>query len=160
MHFGFSYVGLVYLLMLAVPNVIWTKNRPKDYARYAGNENRLLLAFERIGEVAVSCAALVFSDFNLRPWSPWCWWLIVSFALMLLYEVFWIRYFGSEKEMRDFYRGFAGVPLAGATLPVAAFLLLGIYGRNIPMIVSTVILGIGHIGIHAAHSGEVKSRRD
>ena len=69
--------------------------------------------------------------------------------------------FGSEKEMRDFYRGFAGVPLAGATLPVAAFFLLGIYGRNIPMIVSTVILGIGHIGIHAAHSNEVKkSRRD
>ena len=160
MHFGFSYVGLIYLLMLTVPNVIWAKNKPKDYGRHAGNESRVLLVFERVGEAAVSCAALVFSDFNLRPWSPWSWWLIASFALMALYESFWIRYFKSKKTMGDFYRSFAGIPVAGATLPVAAFFLLGIYGRNIPMVVSTVILGIGHIGIHIAHANEVKSSRD
>lgn len=26
-HFGFSYVGLIYLLMLFIPNIIWTKRR-------------------------------------------------------------------------------------------------------------------------------------
>ena len=63
--------------------------------------------------------------------------------------------------MRDFYRGFAGIPVAGATLPVAAFFLLGVYGRNIPMLLSTVILGVGHIGIHLAHAKEGnKPRRD
>jgi hypothetical protein len=41
-------------------------------------------------------------------------------------------------------------------LPVAAFFLLGVYGRNIFMIVSTIILGIGHIGIHLAHREEVE----
>ena len=51
MHFGFSYVGLVYLVMLMLPNIIWTKNQPKDYEKYALNENKVLLAFERIGEV-------------------------------------------------------------------------------------------------------------
>ena len=61
--------------------------------------------------------------------------------------------------MRDFYRSFAGIPVAGATLPVAAFFLLGVYGRNIPMLLSTVILGIGHIGIHLAHAKEVKKSR-
>ena len=30
MHFGFSYVGLIFLLMLFVPNFLWTKHRPKD----------------------------------------------------------------------------------------------------------------------------------
>ena len=44
--------------------------------------------------------------------------------------------------------------MAGATLPVAAFFLLGVYGRNNPMLLSTVILGIGHIGIHLAHAKE------
>ena len=44
MHFGFSYVGLVYLVMLMLPNIIWTKNQPKDYEKYAQNENRVLLA--------------------------------------------------------------------------------------------------------------------
>ena len=63
--------------------------------------------------------------------------------------------------MRDFYRGFAGIPVAGATLPVAAFFLLGVYGRSIPMLLATIALGIGHIGIHLAHAKEGnKARRD
>lgn len=152
MHFGFSYVGLIYLMMLMTPNLMWTKNKPKDYDKYVGNENKVLLAFERLGEVLVSTVAVIFTDFNLRFWTPWSLWLVLSFALMLLYEVFWIRYFKSEKTMADFYSSLLGIPVAGATLPVAAFLLLGIYGRNILMIVSTVILGIGHIGIHLGHA--------
>ena len=161
MNFGFSYVGLVYLVMLMVPNIIWAKNKPENYEQYARNENRALLTLERIGEALVSAVALVFSDFNLRPWDAWCLWLVLSFALMLLYEAFWIRYFKSGRTMRDFYRGIAGIPVAGATLPVAAFFLLGVYGRNVPMLLSTVILGIGHIGIHLAHAKEVdKSGRD
>ena len=93
MHFGFSYVGLVYLVMLMLPNLIWTKNQPTDYEKYARNENKVLLAFERTGEVLVSCFSLIFSDFNIKPWSSWSWWLVLSFVLMILYEVFWIRYF-------------------------------------------------------------------
>lgn len=100
MRFGFSYVGLIYLIMLMTPNMLWTKNKPKDYDKYVGNENKVLLAFERVGEVLVSAVAMVFSDFNLRSWTPWSLWLVVSFVLMLLYEVFWIRYFNSEKTMR------------------------------------------------------------
>lgn len=159
MNFGFSYVGLIYLAMLMVPNLIWAGNKPQNYEQYAGKENRVLLTFERIGEVLVSAIALVFSDFNLRPWDAWCAWLVLSFIPMLLYEAFWIRYFRSEKTMRDFYRGFAGLPVAGATLPVAAFFLLGVYGRNLPMLLATVILGIGHIGIHLAHAKEEKESR-
>lgn len=155
MRFGFSYVGLIYLMMLMTPNMLWTKNKPKDYGRYVGSENKILLAFERVGEVLVSTVAVIFTDFNLRSWTPWSLWLVVSFALMLLYEVFWIRYFRSEKTMADFYSSLLGIPVAGATLPVAAFFLLGIYGRNILMIVATVILGIGHIGIHLDHAREI-----
>ena len=41
MHFGFSYVGLIYLVMLMLPNILWTKNQPKDYDKYARNENTI-----------------------------------------------------------------------------------------------------------------------
>lgn len=58
------------------------------------------------------------------------------------------RYFKSQKTMGDFYSSLCGLLVAGATLPVLAFLLLGIYGKNPFMVVSVVILGIGHIGIH------------
>lgn len=155
MRLGFSYVGLIYLVMLFVPNIIWTKHQPKDYDKYIGNENKLLLTLERIGEVLVSGIALVFSDFNLRNCHLWLLWLGVSFAMMVLYEVFWVRYFRSKKEMSDFYSSILKIPVAGATLPVVAFFLLGIYGENILMIVFSIILGIGHIGIHLAHRNEV-----
>ena len=75
---------------------------------------------------------------------------------MIMYEIWWVRYFRSEKRIRDFYSSFLFVPVAGATLPIIAFLLLGIYGKVIWLIVSTIILGIGHIGIHLQHKRELK----
>ena len=159
-HFGFSYVGLIYLLMLFIPNGIWAKNQPEGYEKYVKNENKILQMFERIGEVLVCCLVLIFSDFNIRFHSIWCLWLIVSFLLMLLYEIYWIRYFRSERTMTDFYSSICGVPVAGATLPVLAFFLLGIYGCNVFLIVAVIILGIGHIGIHVGHYKEINHNND
>lgn len=74
---------------------------------------------------------------------------------MIIYEIYWVRYFNSPRTMKDFYSSLLGVPVAGATLPVLAFFLLGIYGKNFFMIISVIILGIGHIGIHWNHKREV-----
>ncbi len=158
-HFGFSYVGLIYLLMLSIPNMIWTRHQPKEYAQYAQKESKVLQGFERIGEILVSCIVLVFSDFNVRFDSLWSVWLLLSFILMLLYEVYWVRYFRSEKNMSDFYRSICGIPVAGATLPVCAFFLLGIYGSNAFLLLAVIILGIGHIGIHLQHRNQIYRRR-
>ena len=73
---------------------------------------------------------------------------------MILYEIYWIRYFRSEKTMKDMYSSILGVPVAGATLPVLAFGLLAVYGGNLPMLIAVIILGIGHIGIHLQHRKE------
>ena len=93
MHFGFSYVGLIFLAMLIIPNLFWTKNQPKDYDKYVGNENKILLMFERIGEVLVSALCLVFSDFNFMPIAPWSIFLFIAVVLMILSvaEVFGYR---------------------------------------------------------------------
>lgn len=80
---------------------------------------------------------------------------MAAFALMILYEIWWMRYFKSERRLTDFYSSFLGVPVAGATLPVMAFFLLGIYGKVIWMLMASVILGIGHIGIHLQHRKEI-----
>lgn len=155
MHFGFSYVGLIYLAMLFVPNLFWTKHKPKDYDNYVKNENKVLRIFENIGQVLVTCIVLIFKDFNVKFDSVWTIWLLISFVLMVLYEINWLRYFKSEKTMRDFYSSLLGIPVAGATLPVIAFLLLGVYGENLLLIIAAVILGIGHIGIHLNHKKEI-----
>ncbi|MBQ3735986.1 MAG: hypothetical protein II855_03525 [Candidatus Methanomethylophilaceae archaeon] len=152
MEFGISYVGLIYLLMLFIPNIMWSKAQPLDYD--AGNENRILLAMERAGEVAVTCIAPIFSDFNLRPWTAWSWWMVASFSAMVLYEVYWARYFRSGRTMRDQYGSMFGIPVPGSSLPVVAFLLLAVYGCNPILAVAASVLGIGHIGIHLAHARE------
>lgn len=154
-HFGFSYIGLIFLFMLMIPNIIWSKNKPKDYDKYVGNENKVLLVFERIGEVTVVGISLIFSDFNINEISYWLCILAAAFILMILYEIYWIRYFKSEKTMKDMYCSLLGIPVAAAALPVTAFLLLGIYGKNIFLIISAIILGIGHIGIHLNHKKEI-----
>lgn len=155
-HLGFSYIGFIYLFMLFVPNIMWLKNLPTDYDKIVGNENKILLLFERIGQVLVTICALIFLDFNISPFSYWTVWLIASFALMLMYECWWFKYFTHEKTLENFYGSFFGIPVPGATLPILAFLLLGIYGKVIWMLISTLILGIGHIGIHLQHSKAIK----
>lgn len=119
-HLGFSYIGLIFLLMLFVPNIIWARNPPKGYN--SQNENKILLAFERAGQVLVTTTALIFSDFNIHGSLAWNILLAVAIIIMLLHEIWWIRYFKSEKTLKDFYGNFCGIPVPGATLPIAAFL--------------------------------------
>ena len=151
-HLGFSYVGLIFMLMLLIPNLLWMKKQPQGYS--AEKENRFLALLERVGEALTTCCALIFSDFNLRQWSNWSWWFVAASALMVMYEIWWIRYFKSERRLTDFYSSFLGIPVAGATLPVLAFFLLGVYGEVVWMLMASIILGIGHIGIHLQHRRE------
>lgn len=153
-HFGFSCMGLIFLVLLFIPNTVWTKRKPQGYTPQKGN--RILFCFERAGEVLTCCCALIFSDFNWSGYSAWVWWLFAAAVCMLLYELWWVRYFHSERKLSDFYSSFLGIPVAGATLPVVAFFFLGIYGKVIWMMISAVILGIGHIGIHLEHRRELE----
>lgn len=152
LHFGFSYIGLIFLLMLTIPNIIWTKNKPKKYEEYEKNENKFLLAFERIGQVLVTTLMLIFSDEKECFRFPQVLFLIAALIAMLMYELWWVKYFAGERRMQDFYSSLLGIPVAGATLPVVASALIGICKCNLPLIIATIILGIGHIGLHLIHS--------
>ena len=163
-RFGFCITGLVFLLMLYIPNIIWgIKPKPEGYEESAKRENKILLVMERIGEAAVTCLLVIFPAINPRvvkltdglyfKFKVIVW--ITAFVLMLLYECYWIRYFRSPKKLADFYSSFAGFPLAGASLPVIAVFLLGLYSGNLIIVGASIILGIGHIGIHYMHKKEI-----
>ncbi|WP_341349133.1 hypothetical protein [Eubacterium xylanophilum] len=161
---GFCITGFVFLLMLFIPNIYWgVKAKPEGYDEAAKKENKLLLLFERAGEVSVSYSLLIFPALNpyikLLPQRVFYEDKIImcftAFVLMILYECYWIKYFRSERTLKNQYSSFAGFPVAGATLPVIAVLFLGLYSMNLVVIVSGVILGIGHIGIHLMHYKEI-----
>jgi len=113
-HLGFSYIGLIFLLMLFIPNIIWIKYKPVAYD--SSIENKILL----------------------------------------IYEIAWFKYFKSERKVKNFYADLYKIPLPLATLPVTAFLLVGVYGNVIWLVISSIILGIGHIGIHIQHLNVLK----
>ncbi len=162
---GFCITGMVFLIMLFVPNIIWAKKgKPDGYDEAAKRENKVLLAAERVGEAAVSVSLLIFTAIEPRvmmlpeglyfEWTMILW--ITAAVLMIMYECYWIRYFHSPKTMKDLYSSFAGAPVAGASLPVLAVLLLGLYSGNLVIIGASVVLSIGHIGIHIMHRRELQ----
>lgn len=154
MRFGFSIVGMIFLLMLFAPNTRWAKNRPLGYDAMVKHENRVLLALERVGQVVTTCAAVVFvSPQGLT--MPWLLWLVAAFALMVLYEVAWVRYFRGGEELTDMYAPLGPIPIPLASLPVAALALLGVWYQSPITVLATFVLGIGHIGIHLGHRGEL-----
>lgn len=159
-QFGFSVSGFIFLVMLFVPNIIWAcGNKPKGYEQAGKCEPRVLLVFERVGEVATTVSLLVFPSINplviKLPDGVYFRWNLVlwttAVVLMILYECYWVKYFRSARTMKDMYSSFLGFPVAGATLPVMAVILFGVYSHNLAVIASALILGVGHIGIHLVH---------
>jgi hypothetical protein len=140
--------------MLFIPNIIYASD--KSTFKPTLDENKVLVWLERLGQALVSTIVLIFSDFNPRGWSLWTIWLVVAVIFMLMYELWWIRYFRSSKTLAHFYSSYAGIPVAGATLPIIAFFLLGIYGQVVWLLFAVIILGIGHIGIHIEHRKALK----
>ncbi len=45
--------------MLVIPNIVWSKNKPKGYEKYVRCENKVLLLFERVGEMLVTCLTFI-----------------------------------------------------------------------------------------------------
>ena len=153
---GISAIGIIFMLMLFIPNIIWSKNLPAGYEEAAKRENKLLLALERTGETLVT--ALVATDRRLDSFSlsPRTGYPVIALILMILYELYWIKYFRSSRTLSDMYSDYCGFPLAGASLPVFAVFLLGVCACNIFLIAASLILGIGHIGIHLMHKKEIE----
>ena len=157
MQFGFSIVGVVFLAMLFIPNIRWAKKQPLGYEELSRRENKTLLLFERIGQVLATTSAVVFvcpQGFSL----PWLLWFMAAFLLMLLYELAWARYFRGGEKLDGMYQPLGPIPVPIATLPVAALALLGIWYQSPVAVISAVILGIGHIGIHLRHLHELQHR--
>lgn len=81
---------------------------------------------------------------------------------MLLYEIYWIRYFRSEKNHAGFLWQPAGYSHPGRHTPPhrRLFAFGGLWKKNIVLAVSVLILGVGHIGIHLMHLKAIPPRQD
>lgn len=150
--FGFSAVGLVFLLCLFVPNILYGLKQPAWQAGMSAAEPAYFRIPERIGEILVSVLLLCMKDLRWpTTWTANVWWFAAAAVLMALYLAAWARYFAGAGTPEDFYGPLLGVPIPLALLPVAAAILLGIYARSFWLIFAGAVLGFGHLGIHILH---------
>ncbi|MGI6217615.1 MAG: hypothetical protein ACOYIK_08395 [Coriobacteriales bacterium] len=157
MNLGISPVGILFLAALFVPNIIWARDLPEGYEELSRGESRVLLILERVGQVLTTVAAIIFVPTDEFGW-PSLAWLLVALVLMILYEIAWARYFRHGRSLGYMYAPLGPIPVPIATLPVIAFILLGIWCGSPVLVLSAAILGVGHIGIHARHYRELRDR--
>lgn len=154
---GFSVMGLVFLLLLFIPNIIFGITITDEVKASMQEENKILLFMERVGEALVTVSLVIFPAINPRLlykrniclfWANRFEWFVLAMIFMAIYEAYWIRYFISKKTVNDFYYSMLGMPLSGASLPCAAVIALSIYSGNLVILAAGLFLSIGHIGIH------------
>ena len=64
----------------------------------------------------VTCILLIINDFNINKISIWSIILLIAFILMILYEIYWIRYFKSSNTMKDMHISLLGIGHIGIHL--------------------------------------------
>lgn len=150
---GFSYVGILFLFCLFIPNIMYLFNLPIDYVKT--EENKILGALEKIGQALCTILLVISKNLDIKGINLWTIWLGIAIILMVMYLRCWVRYFQGGHVSKDFYTSFLGIPLPMAVLPVSAILLLSVYGKVLGLGIASVILGIGHIGITAQNKTSI-----
>lgn len=108
-----------------------------------------------MGQVLTTCTSLIFVCPEGAPF-PWVFVLIAAALLMILYEIAWVRYFRDGEKLDGMYQLRGPVPVPIASLPLAAFVLLGIWHNSPLAAITVIIIAVGHIGIHLGHLHELE----
>lgn len=158
-RFGFSWLGVAFVVALFLPNIIWAKNRPRNADPQWG-QSSVALGLERLGQILVCAAAITCARLQLGTWRSASWMIVAAAALMVAYEVWWARYFKEHRNDPGFYSGFIYIPVSGAFLSLGSFLLLGIFAQDLLLIASVGVLAIGRAGVDQAHKKEQRMREE
>lgn len=144
----FILIGITFTLMLLVPDVLWLRLRPDNdgYARFF-KAHPFLLALESSPKYLTIVNALFFighpaPDTKTSLWLPVC-----GFVLMLAYDIGLMKRIAQNKASCGLYDMLFGLPPQEAMLPIAAFILLGIYEQSFSIIFTSFLWAVGHIAI-------------
>ena len=135
----FNYYGLIAVFVVMLPNIlcaIFDKTAFENKVK-----NKWLLSCEQIGRIG----CIVFMIFNI-PYTYFGFWfesallayLIVGGALLLIYCLGWIIFRNSRSLAKMLWLSIT---------PTVLFLFCGIMISSIPLIVCSIIFGVGHITV-------------
>lgn len=140
----FNYYGLIAVVIILIPNIIYAvKTKAKYESKFS---NKAFSVIEQIGRYG----CMLFMTFNV-PYTYFGLWfdcaltvyLAVGGALLLVYCLGWIARSKNKGTI---------IALWLSVTPTALFLFCGITVSSIPLIICSVLFGIGHITISYKNS--------
>ena len=144
----FNYYGLIAVLFILLPNIIVAI---VDKGAFQNKlNNKAIIVVEQIGRYC----CMAFMVFNI-PYTYFNFWfdnalavyLIVGGCLILLYYLCWII----------FRKGSCTAKMLWLSVtPTVLFLFCGIMVASIPLIISSILFGVGHITVSYNNRSEDK----
>ncbi len=135
--YWFNYWGVVIILLMMIPNIIYAKKHKIDFK--TGYANKFLELVEQI--CRYGCIFCMICNFP--NWQDYFWfdqgrtvYIFTSAGLCLIYYIFWIVCWKKYGMIRA---------LSLSIIPTIIFLTCGIMMLYIPLIVFAVLFGIVHI---------------
>lgn len=137
-------VNLLIPLLALMPNLLLISFPSKNTSkRVIEKGSAFLMIFEGIGRVGVM-AVPIFSEVHLREQYE-LFSLLGMVMFLLLYYLGWARFYGRGREISLLYKPLFGIPIPLAFAPIGYFLCAAIIMHSLLLLVSTVLLAIGHI---------------
>jgi hypothetical protein len=129
------------LLAVIFPPVI----RLPNYPQFNDSGLRLMTVVERAGQMG--CFIIPFFYHIDIQNSRDVILLFLMIMVITLYYAGWLRYLLGGRAEVLFYRSMLGIPLPMAVMPVVYFLLAAAWLNSIWLLISALILGVGHITV-------------
>ncbi len=134
----FNYIGLIFVVLLLIPNFIFAFKKKTEYNKHC---NMALEIFEQIGRYC----SMIFMVFNV-PYTVFGFYfaygqvvyIAINSALLLTYYSSWIIFW---------YRDCLTKSLMLSIIPSSLFIISGVLLANIPLIVFAIIFAVFHIWI-------------
>lgn len=142
----FSLPGLLVSVAFFVPSVVLLVWPSRDRGTLKATPGSWwgLTALERLGQAGcVVAPAATGATGGLNGWS------VGVFACIAAYWALWARYLLGGRRAAALYEPVWRVPVPMALLPVAGFLLAGVWLRSPWVLAAAVVLAGGHIAVSA-----------
>lgn len=134
-HHWFSLTGLILVLLILAPNIVYAIKHPHSENRCTSRLMNILEQIGRYGCILLTVFDFGFLEFGYSLLSIVISCLLGSAALLLAYWICWIPFFRKPGKR---------LALALAVLPACIFLLHGIARQDIPLIAAAILFGIAH----------------
>lgn len=144
----FNIFGLVFVVALMIPNIVYAIKRKDDFKNK--EKNKLIEITEQVGRYG--CMGFMIIDipgtyFNTISNNTLIAYIAVNAVLVALYYTIWIIYFKKNCMFKA---------MTLSIVPSALFLFDGIIKCSVLLIISAVLFAVGHITLSYKNAKQTK----